>query len=82
MSNTRPYWPGISSQLVNFLTGCPKRSDALRQTGAWDIAHLKQEREQYAMYRRKPHVVTATPMRMKIALAYLLDCFKDYFHKK
>jgi len=27
-----------------FLNGCPKRSDAKRQTGAWYIAHLKQKR--------------------------------------
>jgi hypothetical protein len=25
---------------------------------------------------------SAAPMGMKIALAYLLDCFEDYFHKK
>jgi hypothetical protein len=41
---------GIHSPFCN---GCPKRSDAKRQTGAWYIAHLKQKREQYAMYRGK-----------------------------
>src|SRR5207253_423136 len=32
--------------------------------------------------RRKRHAAWASSMRIKIALAHLLDCFKDYFHKK